>query len=113
MTAIILLQNTNCRISLTFYLHDKQFEHSNQSPVILKSVTFCSYLRHGTEYWVVSTYAGAVLLVGSFRVTYLVEFGLKNTNKTLWYHYTGSLLTHEALNLLIWRCATGHSSSCL
>jgi hypothetical protein len=27
--------------------------------------------------------------------------------------HMASLLTHEALNLFIWRCATGHSSSCL
>jgi hypothetical protein len=43
----------------------------------------------------------------SNEIFFVVIFSLK-----LFACKSSSLLTHEALNLFIWRCATEHSSSC-
>jgi hypothetical protein len=49
-----------------------------------------------------------ICLTDSNGLFFVVIFSLK-----LFACKSSSLLTHEALNLFIWRCATEHSSSCL
>jgi len=54
-------------------------------------ILFSKYLCHGTKYWIVSTYARAILFIGRFCVAHLVKFRLKSTQKIVGVSFTGNI----------------------
>jgi len=54
-------------------------------------ISFSKYLSHGTKYWIVSTYARAILFIGRFCVAHLVKFRLKSTQKIVSVSFTGNI----------------------
>jgi hypothetical protein len=68
--------------------------------------TLVSTLLHATVYMLLHNLLN--VLLGLQKKLFVVIFSHK-----LFACKSCSLLTHEALNLFIWRCVTEHSSSCL
>ena len=54
-------------------------------------ISLSKYLCHGTKYWIVSTYARAILFIGRFCVAHLVKFRLKSTQKIVSVSFTGNI----------------------